>query len=313
MQVATKLQHMAVPGLLSIVIITYNRHHDMLELCKSIAEQQNKELLQEVIILNNCSTTSYDEVTSYIEQHPEIPFVYKIAPGNLGVSKGRQYAIQFATAPILFLIDDDTVFEHTQSLQRICSSFVEQPRPIAIVSFLVRYYSNHQVQQNVFPHKQFEKHQDLERFPTSYFVGCAHAVSADALKACGGYPTDFFYGMEEYDLSYRILNKGYSIWYESGVTVLHKESPQGRRPRLEILRQMWVNKSMVAWRYLPKQYFFSTVILWSCFCLVKSKFNLKIWLQGWTMIWQIPDTQKRTPVSKDTRQYLEEVNARLWY
>jgi GT2 family glycosyltransferase len=304
---------MAEQSLLAIIIITYNRPADLLDLLRSISTQQHLNLLKEIVVVNNCSTISYEAVTEYLKENPTLPIQYKMAPANLGVAKGRNYAIQFASAPLLFLIDDDAVFADDQALKNICSSFRQQQPAIGIVSFLVKYYSNSQIQQNVFPHKQFSKHKDLPRFPTSYFVGCAHAVQANALKSCGGYPTDFFYGMEEYDLSYRLLDAGYSIWYESSVVVLHKESPQGRRPRLEVLQHMWVNKSIVAWRYLPLLYFLSTSALWNFHYLYKSKCHLPGWWQGLKMVCCIPKKQTRKPISRQTLNYLRQVKARLWY
>jgi GT2 family glycosyltransferase len=299
---------------ISIIIITYNRPDDLLVLCRSIAAQQNLYLLQEVVIVNNQSTSDYTPVTDFIAANPHIPYVYKVAPSNLGVSKGRNYAIQFATAPLLFLIDDDAVFAASGALEGISTAFTKpSERPIAIVSFLVKYYSTGAIQQNVFPHKKFSKYQDIERFAAAYFVGCAHAMRADALAACGGYPTQFFYGMEEYDLSYRTLDAGYSIWYESSVVVLHKESAQGRTPRLEVLQAMWVNKTVVAWHYLPLRYVLTTTMMWSMYYLAKSKGHLRGWLRCWRKVFAIPGMQNREPVSTGTLHYLQKVEARLWY
>jgi Predicted glycosyltransferases len=91
------------------------------------------------------------------------------------------------------------------------------------------------------------------------------------LEKVGSYPTDFFYGMEEYDLSYRVLEAGYSIAYTDKVVMLHKESPLGRKPKKEKLQMMWVNKSKVAYRHLPKKYFYSTAFMWSLEYLKKNR------------------------------------------
>ena len=117
-------------------------------------------------------------------------------------------------------------------------------------------------------------------FETYYYAGGAHAIRREALEKVGSYPTDFFYGMEEYDLSYRLLDAGYRIVYSDSIVMLHKESPLGRKPKSEKLREMWFNNAKVAWRYLPKKYFYSTACMWSLQYLKVTRFNMKGFMKG---------------------------------
>ena len=66
-------------------------------------------------------------------------------------------------------------------------------------------------------------------FETYYYAGGAHAIKREVIEKLGKYPGDFFYGMEEYDLAYRILDAGYSIVYSDKIVMLHKESPLGQK------------------------------------------------------------------------------------
>ena len=53
---------------IAIIIITYNRPADMLALAMNIEKlRSKKDLLEEVIIVNNNSTESYDAVKSFIQ------------------------------------------------------------------------------------------------------------------------------------------------------------------------------------------------------------------------------------------------------
>ena len=76
---------------------------------------------------------------------------------------------------------------------------------------------------------------------------------------------------------------------------------------------MWVNKSKVAWRYLPKKFFYSTAFMWSLQYLKKTGFDLSGFFNGWKKVFTIPSTEKRTAVKKSTMNYLRKVKARLWY
>jgi hypothetical protein len=76
---------------------------------------------------------------------------------------------------------------------------------------------------------------------------------------------------------------------------------------------MWVNKTKVAWKFLPKKYFYSTALLWSIEYLKRTGGDLKGWLKGWRQVRCIPRTEQRTPISSKTTDYLEKVEARLSY
>jgi GT2 family glycosyltransferase len=302
---------------LSFVIITYNRPGDTLELLQNISTLRGAaELLEDVIVVNNASTTDYTLVEKYVEENSSLPFHYINAPSNLGVTKGRNFALSFAKGEIIIFLDDDAVLQNADALQNVVKSFSgtgPANRPIGIVSFKILYYDTLQMQVNGLPHKKYAAYKDKQAFFTYYFAGGAHAIRRKVLEQVGNLPEEFFYGMEEYDLSYRVLEKGYCIKYDASIVMLHKESPLGRKTKAEKLRMMWVNKAKVAYRYLPSIYFISTSIMWSFQYLKETGFNLNGYGKGWKEIFAIAKKEKRKPLSTSTIQYLEEVEARLWY
>jgi GT2 family glycosyltransferase len=298
---------------LGFIIITYNRPSDTLELLKNIANlDKTGELLEEIIILNNASSESYSDVENFIKANSSLPFKYLLSSENKGVSGGRNYAIKKSTAPVLIFLDDDAVFKNTDALANTYTAF-NQSKNTGILAFKVYYYDTSEMQKNAFPHKQFNEKKDLPHFETYYYSGCAHAIRKDVFEKVKYYPEDFFYGMEEYDLSYRAINAGYTIEYTDKIEVLHKESPLGRMPSEEKIRSMWVNKSKVSWKYLPRIYYFTTKWMWSFEYLLKTKFNLKGWFKGWKQIKRIPSTEIRKVVNASALEYLKRVKARLWY
>ena len=301
---------------LSLVIITYNRPDDALDLAGNISRLDGlEELVEEIIVVNNRSTISYKPLEDFIAAHPALPFRYVIAPENLGVSRGRNYAVSLSRAPILFFLDDDALIRNGDALRQILSIFdtPSDGRAVGIAAFKVYYAATLELQENAFPHKRFAERKDWPHFDTAYFSGCAHAIRRTVFDEVGVYPEDFFYGMEEYDLSYRVLDAGYSIRYDNRVVILHKESPAGRLTPRDKLRGMWVNKSKVAFKYLPLRYFFSTAFLWSLQYLKKSGWHSGGFFKGWGQVARIPGTVRRSPVGKAAREYLRRVKARLSY
>ena len=298
---------------IAIIIITYNRPADMLALAMNIEKlRSKKELLEEVIIVNNNSTESYDAVKSFIQEHTSTPFKFIESKENLGVSRGRNFAIEQSKAPILVLIDDDAEFQDVDVLECINNSVNENPNA-GILAMKILYFQNSQFQLNAFPHKSFEKRNHLQSFDTYYFAGCGNIIVKEAFDKAGPFPTDFFYGMEEYDLSYRVLDAGYTIKYIANIVLLHKESPEGRQTKSDKIRGMWVNKTKVAWRYLPMPSYFTTAILWSIFFLLNSKFDLIGFIKGLVAIVTIPFNEKRNEVSKLSQEYLNKVEARILF
>ena len=330
---------------ISFVIITYNRPDDALELAGNLIRLDGfDELVEELIFVNNRSTISYQPLEELIASHPELPFRYVVAPENLGVSRGRNYAISLSRAPILIFLDDDALIRNTDALRHILPIFegrdtggvavtgdvpcpgsfavadaggtgpdTNDTRPVGIVAFKIYYASTLEMQENAFPHKRFAERKDWPHFDTAYFSGAAHAIRREVLDRVGVYPENFFYGMEEYDLSYRVLDAGYSIRYDDRVVILHKESPAGRLTPREKLRGMWVNKSKVAWKYLPLQYFFSTAFLWGLEYLKKSGGHVGGFLKGWMQVVRTPGQEGRKPIGRSCLAYLRKVKARLSY
>ena len=300
----------------SIIIITYNRPKDLLDLLHSLNKQDSLEDLEETIILDNASTVSYDDVKAFAEQHPRLKTTFISVPENLGVARGRNLLMKRAKGNLLLVLDDDVLFTATSDFRQLSNLF-EKPffkqANTAVITPRVIYHDNKQVQKTAFPHKDYESYAAKKQFLASYYIGCAHLMKKEVLDKTGVYPEDFFYGMEEYDLGYRILNEGYSIGYDAEVTLEHKESSLGRQPHHKKLQMQWLNKSKVAWRYLPFVYFITTAVSWSFEYLFKTKGHLGSYFLSWLKIFQIPFSEKRRLLNKKTRSYLKKTEARLWY
>ncbi len=302
---------------ISILIITYNRPADLLELLQNISEQKDFDaVIEEILLLNNASTDDYTPVTQFIKQHTELRIAYIDSPSNLGVARGRNRLLTHAKGDIILSLDDDMVFTQPDDLLRLSTLFEEpyfREAHTGVITFRVLYYDNRQVQITAFPHKKYDQYKDKPQFLTAYFAGGAHIMLREALNVTGLYPEDFHYGMEEYDLSYRLLNAGYTIGYDNKVTVLHKESPLGRQPSFKKLQMQWINKSKVAWRYLPFFYFATTALSWGIQYMKEAKGHWGAFFSAIGQILAIPFTEKTQRISGATLQYLKKVEARLKY
>src|SRR5205085_10650982 len=131
------------------------------------------------------SVDDYTAVKDFVHQTTNLPFKFIDAPENLGVTKGRNFALQFAKGDIVIFLDDDAVLQNTDALENVIKAFQKtgyQNREVGIVSFKVLYYETLEMQKNALPHKQFDAYKHKQEFFTYYFAGGAHAIKRQALN-----------------------------------------------------------------------------------------------------------------------------------
>ncbi len=112
-----------------------------------------------------------------------------------------------------------------------------------------------------------------------------------ALERAGGFPEDFVAYFEDVDLSFRIRNAGFTIWYEPNSQVLHHISASyGKKPERSILVRQSCNEERLFWRntrgwhryrWLPRH----ACVLLGKACLRWKQGTLAPWLQGRVQAW----------------------------
>lgn len=302
---------------ISVLIITYNRTEDTLALLQSLKSQTELTLyVGEILLLNNASTISYEPIEKFIADNQDLPIHYFPHDENLGVARGRNFLIKKAKFPYLLVLDDDIEFADKEGVKTISQLFEKEQykeNNTAVITLDIFYFENKKRQLSAFPHKNHQKYIGKDWFLTATFIGAAHLMKKELFEKTGYYPEDFFYGMEEYDLSYRIIQEGYTLAYDNSVKIYHKESPLGRVPNKDKIAMMWYNKCVVAWRYLPNKFFYSTAFMWSLEYLRKSKFDVMGMLKNLGKIRNIPKEKETHKIDQKALDYLRKVEARLKY
>jgi GT2 family glycosyltransferase len=145
----------------------------------------------------------------------------------MGVPRGRNIACRLGRAAIVVALDSDAVFAERQALRTIVDRFAADPTLAAIgVRILDAATRRDDLAAWGYPKAQLPM--AGQPFPTTRFVGTAHAYRRVAFDAVGGYDGELFFCWEEVDLCLRLINHGYTILYEPAVAVLHKNSPECR-------------------------------------------------------------------------------------
>ena len=211
----------------ALIVPTHNRRDTLAEV---LARAPLGDPRVEAIVVDNASTDGTGERLA--EAFPSVRVIR--LSDNHGTA-GRNLAAAAADAEILVMLDDDS-FLHDGALDRIELAFAVDPALGALGAA------------TTCPTAAGVRWQD-GGLP-GVFVGCAAAIRREAFLAVGGYPIDFGYYVEEYDLCCRLWRAGWRVaWYED-IAATHLASPVGR-DKDRILRHLVRNNLRLWTTYAP--------------------------------------------------------------
>jgi GT2 family glycosyltransferase len=295
--------------MISVIIITFGRKEEVLK-CLNSVYAQDLENFEVVLIDNNTDPVISDFLklqTSNLKN-----FHYIKAPSNLGVAPGRNLAMSKARGEIYVSIDDDAFFDTTDSL-RLIENKMKADNKIGVLAFKILNYQSKEIETKEFPFKNKKFNSDIEREAT-YFCGGANALRKSTLLVTGRYPDNFFFGMEELDLSFRIIDNNYKIIYFPSVLLWHDPAPGGRMKKDRFWQETLENKLKVVMRNLPWRYFAINLIMWSLKILKHSK-NIEVLARSYISIIKQKNAilKDRKVIKADTIKKLKKLDHRLYY
>lgn len=205
--------------LASIIILTYNRVHDLSALLENLKRQSLKDY--EIIVVDNNSTDNTQEEIPL--KFPSIRYI-KIHL-NLGVPGGRNLGIVNARGDYLVFIDNDTEVE-PDFLEKVIKTFEKEPRA-GILTFKILNYFTGEIDLTTWVIDQELKVNEEFR-PVQSFVGCGHAFRREVVDQVGLLWDRFFFMHEETEYSLRLLHTDYHVYYVPDIRVYHKVSAENR-------------------------------------------------------------------------------------
>ncbi len=299
----------------SFLIISFNRAEDTIDAVKNVLWLDNVNGWEkEIIVLNNGSTQEYIIFEEYLKQLPyedrqSIKYIYY--PKNLGVAGGRNLSIKEATGKYLLFMDDDAEIVQQNVIQLVLDKFDRyKEQKLAIIGFLGKVPATGKEEM---PLKNPRLIEGKNEIFYNLFFGYGHVFPKSLIAETGYYQEDFFYGMEEYDLSYATVKAGHTILFTKDILVLHKINPNGREPGKTTYLRMFHNKMVVVYKHLPMLYVITHFILWSLFFLVKSKLDIALYLRTLPNLRHRLKYAPRKIIDTAGMNYLHRVGARLWY
>lgn len=292
---------------LSFIVVTYGRGEPLQGCLTSIYRQRGLPSAYEVILIDNKGEAQVQR-----PPHPEISLRVERSTRNLGVSGGRNLGIELAQGADLVFIDDDAIWHTPDDVARLLTCLNATPGNGA-VGVKVIDPQDQSIIVNFLPHPNKQYALSLTApAEAPYFYGGGNALKASAIREVGPYPARFFYAMEEIDLSLRLIDGGYKIWFEPSVAIYHPRSTSVKGT--QYWKQNTLNKSRVALRLLPFPYTLTVPLIWSFAALLKTR-SLGVVLQIWRALWaeRALLRHERNPIRRETVGYLKRIGARLLF
>jgi GT2 family glycosyltransferase len=292
--------------LVSYVVITRDRQRELLRCLQSLEEQDYPA--KEVVVVDNGSAGGAQEV---LHSFPRVRLIE--LPSNRGVPEARNEGARAAAGEVCVFIDDDAEFADRSATRRLLRYFDRDPR-LGVLAFVIRDPTTGREEHASIP--RADKRSVPGDYPCCYFCGCGFALRRQLFFDLGMFWGGLFYGGEELDFSYRVLDRDYRLLRCGAVEVIHRRVTHGR-PKGQYLYFNARNRLWIAVKNLPIPYAFSTALVWWPFlaALGLARGQLGFVVGGIRdALWGLPALWKhRGSIGRRATRQLRLLSGRLWY
>lgn len=218
-----------------IILLNYNGYKDTIDCIESLSNIIYKNY-KIVVVDNNSTNNSQEEITKYIEDKDRVIFIK--SEKNLGFSGGNNLGIEYALkqeADYICLLNNDTVVE-PNFLNPLVDT-MENDKKIGITAGKIMYYDNKDIVWsaggfiddkkaigNNFGIDKLEDTLENKSREVTFLTGCLQLIRRDVIEKIGLYDHEYFLYMEDVDFCKRTLNSGYKLVYVPESKIYHKVS-----------------------------------------------------------------------------------------
>lgn len=263
----------------AIIIVNYNGWQDTIDCLKSISRLNLVDIkLHTVVVDNDSSNDSYDQLTEFITKEEELVNVELVKlPNNSGFSGGNNVGIKSAVAQgddyVIFLnndtmVDPNLVTELVKTANKKVSIVVpkiyfakgyeyHKERYTKAEQGKVIWYAGGKIDWN----NMYASHRGVDEVDrgqydvseqTEFASGCCMLLSCELFEEVGYLDDDLFLYLEDLDFCLRAKRVGYEIIYAPRALVWHKNASSSDKPGSK-LHQYYLtrNRLIVGMRYAP--------------------------------------------------------------
>jgi GT2 family glycosyltransferase len=221
-------------------------------------------------------------------------------PENVGVASGRNAGVRACGGDLVLFLDDDGWYPDPRLACHVAARFTADPA-LAVLSMRV---VDPEGGPGVRWHVPRLRAGDPGRSSVvTTFLGGACAIRRSAYLEAGGYPGIFFYGHEETDLAWRLMDRGYRLEYDADARMYHHTLPNARHATFR--RRDGRNRVLLARRNLPWPLAAVYLADWMALTVARERRldNLRPWFAGFAEGWRM-DAGGRQPISLRTAWHM---------
>ncbi len=232
-----------------------------------------------------------------------------------GINKGvvgRNVGIDAARGEYVLIVDDDVFMETDDYLSTFERLFEAEP-DVGVITIRKHVRGETGRRVDLIPHTR--KNVDLDSsFLTFRFVGGCVGFRREALRQVGGFFPDFFYGIEEVELAYRMINGGWKIRYSPVISVEELEHPAGRKPTRESQTDRLTNKYIMTWIHMPFPEILINYALFTPYIAYRVRGQIRIGAAVVRFIKWLArrNRPRRSPLSLAARTYIRACGGSVW-
>jgi hypothetical protein len=185
----------------SVLVTLFEYERQITEALESVAASSLRAL--ELVIVDDASEdASLDRARDWLGANPAVPAILLHHRFNRGLARARNAALDFARAPLVFVLDaDNAVYPH--GLERLTRALDDEPDAAFAYGILECYSSAGAA--GLLSHGPWQP----ERLRSSNYIDAMALIRTEALRSAGGYATDpRLHGWEDYDLWCRMAEWG---------------------------------------------------------------------------------------------------------
>ncbi len=202
----------------SIVIPVYNAENTLQGCLNSILNLQYKGL-EAIFVDDGSKDKSRKIILNYTERHPKkIKLLFQ---RHKGPSAARNKGWRNSKGGIIFFTDSDVIVSQDWIIKTL--PYFEDKK-VAAVGGGIEAFSLEGLSEKFEQYRRNKLYGNKKRF-TDTLPACNLAVRRKVLEEINGFDESFrFASSEDYDLCYRIRDRGYKIFYDPTIKVLHCHS-----------------------------------------------------------------------------------------
>ena len=292
--------------LFSVVMVTFARDHLAPQTIAKVAEVAGNRTDIEFILVDN----NPDEINRSAMLEPFFHSQYVKIGRNKGVSARNDGALAARGVYILF-VDDDAFLNPVGAFSLYEAAFDAHPK-VAIVTARHVDHATGDTPRAAFPHTDKSLPKDRP-FKTFRFQGNGFAMRRSAFEHVGPMSEDFFYGLEEIDYAYRVVDAGYEIYYEPAIQMIEYNDPGGRRPKKEVEEMRLTNKMIISYKYMPAIYLPFNFLLFSAYVFYLNRGRINVFRAfGNFLAWAKDHRDRRRPLSRPAIAYIAGCGGTVW-